>query len=119
MSQSGNSGTSQALGTYVTSFIAKDSVVAWISNLPGSGSLLTALTSTGTTRLSNAGSASLYANGAGIVIYGESGKVYAWSSDTAVKRLIFDTAPTKLLMTSGFIVIQFNSSVYLLRQGLL
>ena len=85
ITQNGIAGLSQTLGTLVTSFKAKDTVVAWLSNVTGGGRSLKAYTSAGTATVSNLSSAILYVNDSGFVVYGESGKVYSVSPVGEVK----------------------------------
>lgn len=112
ISQNGIAGVSQTLGTFVTSFKAKDSVVAWLSNVTGGGRSLKVYTSAGTETVSSLSSATLYANDSGFVVYGESGRVYSWAAASSAKTLLFESSPTQVLATDGKVIFTFNSSVY-------
>lgn len=105
-------GITATLSSKATVFQLLDGVLAWVEMPTTDSRALKAATTTITSTLSTLNTARLYATGGGVVVFGEAGKVYTWSSATGVRTLRVDTAPSSVFMTGGALVFAVNGSVY-------
>jgi hypothetical protein len=93
LSRSGQTGSTQTLGTFVAGFQVDDGVVAWVENVSGGGRTLKATTTGPASTLSTLSTASLFAVGGRYVIFTEAGKTYSWNSTSGEKVLRLDAVP--------------------------
>jgi hypothetical protein len=96
-----NPTASSVMSTQMMSFELNDGVLAWVERA-SNALALRVNDSEGTTTLSHTTSTALYSTGNGHVIFGEQGKLYAWSRAQG-RRLLLEILPAQVIQRDGVV----------------